>query len=397
MLAYPGPMAARLAHIEPFYVMEIVKEATRLQAAGQSIIHLSIGEPDFTAPPPVTRAAAEALERGRLQYTQATGLTALREAIAADYARTFGLTIDPARVIVTAGASAALLLAFGSLVDVGAEVLMPDPTYPCNRHFVAAFNGSAKLVPCGPQTRFQLDDELIRANWGSNTRGVLLASPSNPTGTSIRPDVLARCVDEVRGRNGFVVVDEIYQRLSYDAPPTTALALGDDIFVLNSFSKYFNMTGWRLGWMVVPPNCVGDVEKLAQNLFVCPSGLAQHAAIQCFSAEALQIYETRRAEFKRRRDYLVAELRRLGIEVPVAPDGAFYIYADIRRFSDDSWSFAFDLLGRAGVCLVPGRDFGRADTRRYVRISYATDQSRLQEAVVRLELFLSDNKKKTAG
>lgn len=397
MLAYPGPMAARLAHIEPFYVMEIVKEATRLQAAGQTIIHLSIGEPDFTAPPPVTRAAAEALEKGRLQYTQATGLASLREAIAADYARTFGLTIDPARVIVTAGASAALLLAFGSLVDVGAEVLMPDPTYPCNRHFVAAFNGTAKLVPCGPRTRFQLDDALIRENWGNNTRGVLLASPSNPTGTSIRPDVLARCVDEVRARNGFVVVDEIYQRLSYDAPPTTALALGDDVFVLNSFSKYFNMTGWRLGWMVVPPNCVGDVEKLAQNLFVCPSGLAQHAALQCFSAEALEIYETRREEFKRRRDYLVAELRRLGIDVPVAPDGAFYIYGDIRRFSDDSWSFAFDLLRTAGVCLVPGRDFGRADTKHYVRISYATDQTRLQEAVVRLERFLSESKKKTAG
>ena len=382
-------MAARLAHIEPFYVMEIVKEAARLQASGQSIIHLSIGEPDFTAPPPVTRAAADALASGRLQYTQAIGLWSLREAIAADYERTFGVQIDPARVIVTAGASAALLLAFGTLLDVGAEVLMPDPTYPCNRHFVAAFNGVAKLVPCGPGTRFQLDDTLVDASWGRNTRGVLLASPSNPTGTSIRRDVLARTIDETRHRGGFAVIDEIYQRLCYDAPPTTALALGDDVFVLNSFSKYFNMTGWRLGWMVVPPNCVGDVEKLAQNLFVCPSALAQHAALQCFSAEALEIYEARRAEFGRRRDFLVAELRRLGMEVPVEPDGAFYIYADIRRFSNDSWGFAFDLLRRAGVCLVPGRDFGRAETNHFVRISYATDRARLQEAVDRLERFLS--------
>jgi aspartate/methionine/tyrosine aminotransferase len=389
MPPFAGPMAARLAHIEPFYVMEIVKEASRLQASGQSIIHLSIGEPDFTAPEPVTRAAAEALAHGRLQYTQATGLGTLREAIAADYARTFGVRIDPARVIVTAGASAALLLAFGTVLDVGAEVLMPDPTYPCNRHFVAAFNGNAKLVPCGPETRFQLDDALIAGNWGAETRGVLLASPSNPTGTSIRHEILGRCADEVRRRRGFVIVDEIYQRLCYEAAPTTALALGDDVFVLNSFSKYFNMTGWRLGWMVVPPNCIGEVEKLAQNLFVCPSALAQHAALQCFSAEAIEIYESRRAEFRRRRDFLVAELRRLGIAVPVEPDGAFYIYADIRRFSDDSWSFAFDLLRRSGVCLVPGRDFGRADTRHFVRISYATDRARLEQAVQRLERFLT--------
>jgi len=372
--------------------MEIVKEASRLQASGQSIIHLSIGEPDFTAPPPVIRAAAEALASGRLQYTQATGLTSLREAIAADYARTFGVQVDPGRVIVTAGASAALLLALGTVLDVGAEVLMPDPTYPCNRHFVAAFNGRAKLAPCGPETRFQLDDRLIDSNWGPQTQGVLLASPSNPTGTSIRPEVLARCVDAVRRRSGFVIVDEIYQRLCYEAPPTTALALGDDVFVLNSFSKYFNMTGWRLGWMVVPSECVGDVEKLAQNLFVCPSALAQHAALQCFSAEALAIYESRRAEFGRRRDFLVGELHRLGLDVPVRPDGAFYIYADIRRFSDDSWSFAFDLLRRDGVCVVPGRDFGRADTRHFVRISYAADRARLEQAVDRLERFLATGK-----
>jgi aspartate/methionine/tyrosine aminotransferase len=388
-------MAERLAHIEPFYVMEIVKEASRLQARGQSIIHLSIGEPDFTAPAPVTRAAADALASGRLQYTQATGLSSLREAIAADYERTFQVKVDPARVIVTAGASAGLLLAFGSLVDVGAEVLMPDPSYPCNRHFVAAFNGTAQLVACGADTRFQLNPRLVEQSWGPRTRGVLLASPSNPTGTSIRPDVLARTIDEVRRRNGFVVVDEIYQRLSYDSTPTTALALGDDVFVINSFSKYFNMTGWRLGWMVVPTPCIANVEKLAQNLFVCPSALAQHAALQCFSVEALAIYEARRAEFGRRRDFLVAQLRRLGVEVPVAPDGAFYIYADISRFSDDSWAFAFDLLRRTGVCLVPGRDFGRAETKRFVRISYATDHAQLQEAMNRLEGFLANPGRRT--
>lgn len=389
MPSFAGPMAARLDHIEPFYVMEIAKEAARLQARGQSIIHLSIGEPDFTAPEPVIRAATDALAGGRLQYTSATGLGSLREAIAADYERTFQVKVDPARVIVTAGASAGLLLAFGCLVDPGDDVLLPDPSYPCNRHFVATFNGSARLVPCGPEVRFQLNPELIEENWGPRTRGVLLASPSNPTGTSILPEVLARSVEEVRRRHGFVVVDEIYQRLSYDSRPTTALALGDDIFVINSFSKYFNMTGWRLGWMIVPTACIANVEKLAQNLFVCPSALAQQAAVQCFSAEALAVYEQRRAEFGRRRDFLVAQLRRLGLEIPVEPDGAFYIYADIRRFSDDSWAFAFDLLRRAGVCIVPGRDFGRAETKHFVRISYATDHERLLEAVARLESYLA--------
>ncbi len=388
MPTFAGPMAARLKEIEPFFVMEIMKEAARLQAQGRSIIHLSIGEPDFTAPECVIRAATAALSAGRMQYTPATGIGELRAAIAEDYRRTFGVTIDPGRVVITAGASAALLLAIGSLVDVGAEVLLADPNYPCNRHFIAAFNGVPTLIPSGPDRRFQLDPELVRAHWGPRTRGVLLASPSNPTGTSIRPDVLAATVDEVRRRGGFVIVDEIYQRLAYDHEPTTALALGDDIFVLNSFSKYFNMTGWRLGWMVVPSQCVADVEKLAQNLFVCPSALAQHAAVQCFSPEALAIYESRRAEFRARRDFLLDALPKLGIDVPVIPDGAFYIYADIARTGVNSWDFAFDLLKSEGVCVVPGRDFGRASTDHYIRISYATDRRQLQEAMGRIDAFL---------
>jgi aspartate/methionine/tyrosine aminotransferase len=385
----PSPLpAARLAHIEPFYVMEIMKEAARLAASGRPIVHLSIGEPDFTAPSPVVEAATAALSAGRMQYTQATGIEALRVAIAQDYRRTFGVEVDPGRVIVTAGASAALLLAAAALVERGAEVLMPDPCYPCNRHFVAAFEGRARLVPCPAASRFQLDGPSIARHWGADTRGVLLASPSNPTGTSIRPDALAGALDEAFARGGFVVVDEIYQRLCYDAPPTTALALSDRVVVLNSFSKYFNMTGWRLGWMVVPAPLVAAIEKLAQNLFICPSAVAQHAALACFSPEALAIYEARRAQFKARRDYLVQALRGLGFGVPVEPDGAFYIYADISRFAGDSWAFAFDLLRHAGVCLVPGRDFGRAETARYVRISYATDRSRLEEAVDRLSRYL---------
>lgn len=381
--------AARTRSIEPFYVMEVVKEAARLEAGGASVIHMSIGEPDFTAPAPVQRAAIEAIAAGATRYTPALGIHPLRRAIADWYAARYGLRIDPERVVVTAGASAALLLAFAALVERDAEVLMPDPTYPCNRHFVAAFEGRARLLPCGPQTRFQLTAEQVDANWSAATRGVLLASPSNPTGTSIRPDALRAVIGRVRSRGGFVVVDEIYQGLSYDDPPTTALSLDDEAIVLSSFSKYFNMTGWRLGWLVVPPALLPAIERLAQNLFICPSAVAQHAALACFAPESIAIYEQRRAEFRRRRDFLIPALRRLGFEVPVVPDGAFYIYADISRFSADSWAFTFELLHATGVCIVPGRDFGNAETRRYVRISYANAYERLQEAIGRLETFLA--------
>ncbi|MFN7571366.1 MAG: pyridoxal phosphate-dependent aminotransferase [Betaproteobacteria bacterium] len=381
-------LAARTGAIAPFYVMEVAKAAAELQAKGRSVIHMSIGEPDFTAPPAVQAAAAEAIARGATQYTPALGLPALRAAIAGWYANFYGLELDPQRVIVTAGASASLLLAFAALLERDAEVLMPDPSYPCNRHFAAAFAGRARLVPCGPETRFQLTPALVRAHWTAATRGVLLASPSNPTGTSIPTATLRELLATVRERAGFAVVDEIYQGLSYDGSPTTALALDDEAIVLNSFSKYFNMTGWRLGWLVAPASMVAALERLAQNLYICPSAVAQSAALACFAPESIAIYEERRAEFKRRRDYLLAELPGLGLRVPVAPDGAFYIYADVSALTDDSWELAFSLLRDTGVCLVPGRDFGTAEPRRWVRISYATGLEQLREAVARLRAYL---------
>jgi aspartate/methionine/tyrosine aminotransferase len=378
----------RALDIEPFYVMEVVKEAQRLAAAGRSIVHLSIGEPDFTAPAPVQAAAKAAITAGLTQYTPALGIDALREAIAADYARRFGLSVDPGRIVITAGASGALLLALAALLERDRTVLMPDPCYPCNRHFAAVFDGAAQLVPCGPQTRFQPTAAMVAAAWNPRSAGVLLASPSNPTGTSIEPATLAAIVAEVRGRAGFVIVDEIYQGLTYDHPPTTALALGEDVITIGSFSKYFNMTGWRLGWLVTPPRLVPVLEKLAQNLFICPSAIAQHGAVACFSEPALQVYEQRREEFRGRRDFLVPELRRLGFDIDVVPDGAFYIYSGIGRLAANSWDFAFELLRETGVCVVPGRDFGSADTARYVRISYANKREALEVAVSRIEAYL---------
>ncbi|MGB2818284.1 MAG: pyridoxal phosphate-dependent aminotransferase [Burkholderiaceae bacterium] len=381
-------IADRTTLIEPFYVMEVVKEAAELAATGRSVIHLSIGEPDFTAPEPVRRAAIAAIERGETQYTSALGLQPLRERIAQWYDTRFGCTVDPGRVVMTAGASGALLLACAALLEREAELLMPDPSYPCNRHFATALGGRARLVPCGPEQRFQLTAADIESNWTLATGGVLVASPSNPTGTSIDPAVLAALIDAVRFRNGFLISDEIYQGLSYGHAPTSALQASDEVVVINSFSKYFSMTGWRLGWIVAPAALVPVLEKLAQNLYICPSTIAQQAAMACFDEASIAVYEERRAEFQRRRDFLLPALDALGFRVPVAPDGAFYVYADISRFADDSFAFVRNLLRATGVCLVPGKDFGRAAPERYVRLSYATSLDRLEEAVERMRRYL---------
>ncbi|SMG02167.1 Aspartate aminotransferase [Burkholderia singularis] len=384
----PVRLASRVDAIEPFYVMEIVKEAAALERAGRDIIHMSIGEPDFTAPEPVVEAAAAALRRGVTQYTSALGIAPLREAIAAHYARAYGLAIEPERIVVTAGASAALLLACVALVGRDDEVLMPDPSYPCNRHFVATAEGRAILVPSGPEARFQLTARDVDARWTERTRGVLLASPSNPTGTSLAPDELGRIIGAVRARGGFAIVDEIYQGLSYGGAPVSALSFSDDVVTVNSFSKYFNMTGWRLGWLVVPPALVATFEKLAQNLFICASALAQHAALACFEPDTLAIYEARRAEFQRRRDFIVPAIESVGFKVPVMPDGAFYVYAQCGGVAHpaarDSAALTQAMLHDAGVVLVPGMDFGIHAPRDYIRLSYATAYARLEEAIERL-------------
>ena len=391
-------LARRLDHIEPFYVMEFAKAATELarstECAAEPMIFLNIGEPDFTAPPLVQQAAEHALHAGRTQYTDATGLPALRERISGWYASRFGLRIAPRRIVVTAGASAALQLACLALVDRDDEVLLPDPSYPCNRHFVAAAEGRPVLVPASAEERYQLSAASVRAAWGERTRGVLLASPSNPTGTSIDPEEMGRIVATVREHGGFTMVDEIYLGLSFDDRfGHSALAHGqghgDDVISINSFSKYFSMTGWRLGWLVVPEELVAPIEKLAQNLYICPSTVAQHAALACFEPESIQEYERRRREFRARRDFLVPALNRLGLPVPVLPDGAFYAWADCSAHHASSWDFSFDMLRRAHVAMTPGRDFGRHASERFVRLSYASSMAHLQEAVARLERVLS--------
>lgn len=391
--------SSRAQRIEPFYVMEVAKAAQALAREAASgpepMIFLNIGEPDFTAPALVQQAAARAVAAGATQYTNALGLDALRERISAWYAQRFGVQVPARRIVVTAGASAALQLACLALIEAGDEILMPDPSYPCNRHFVSAADGKAVLIPTTAEERFQLSAAKVEAAWGARTRGVLLASPSNPTGTSIAPDELRRIHGVVQARGGITVVDEIYLGLSYDdAYGQTALAIDENIISINSFSKYFNMTGWRLGWMVVPEAMVPVVERMAQNLFICASTVSQHAALACFEPESIAEFERRRAEFKARRDYFVPALAELGFGMPVVPDGAFYAWADCTAPAQKlgvqgSWDFAFALMQRAHLAATPGRDFGTADTARFVRFSTANSMAQLQEAVARMRRLLA--------
>lgn len=381
-------LAARTNEFLTFQVVELFKQAQALQAAGKDIISLGIGEPDFTAPPQVVEALQRAAQAGQSGYSAPAGLMPLREAIAQFYHDQFGATINPKRVIVTAGASGALTLACAALVNPGGEVLMPDPSYPANSNFVLAAGGRPRLIPSSADKRFQLSAQDVAHHWTEATQGVLVASPSNPTGTSIDHGELARLLGEVRARHGFAIVDEIYLGLSYEGQPRSALTLDDDIIVINSFSKYFHMTGWRLGWMIVPEDMVAPVEKIAGSLAICAPTLAQHAALACFTPDALRTFEHRREAFKQRRDYLLPEFARLGLKVPVKPDGAFYIYADISDLGTDSASFSQRLLLEAGIAAVPGLDFGPAHGHHTMRFSYATGLDRLEEAVARMGKLL---------
>ena len=395
-------LSQRAGRIRPFYVMEMAKAAAEIGRAAQHserpMIYLNIGEPDFTAPELVREAAQRAIQDGKTQYTQATGLGPLRERIAAWYGTRLGVQIDAGRIVVTAGASAALQLACLALIDPGDHILMPDPSYPCNQQFVHAADGAAVLLPTSAAQRFQLDAAMVEQAWPRSTgrtRGVMLASPSNPTGTSIDPAELRRIHQVVSAHGGITLVDEIYLGLSFEeAFGHSALALDEQIVSINSFSKYFSMTGWRLGWMVVPRELVGAIEKLAQHLFICPSTIAQHAAMACFEPSSLAEYERRRAEFKLRRDYLVPALRALGLEVPVPPDGAFYVWADCSQVCQrlgikDSWDFAFALMRQAHVAVTPGRDFGNAQTARFIRLSSASSMQQLTAAVQRMRAMLA--------
>jgi aspartate/methionine/tyrosine aminotransferase len=382
--------ARRLEAVRPFHVMALLARARAMAAAGRDIIHLEIGEPDFPTPEPIRRAGMAALERGETFYTPALGLPALREAIATDYRQRFGVALDPARIVVTPGASGALLLALALVADPGQEVLLADPGYPCNRNFLAVLGGAARQVPAGADAGFALDADTIGRHWSAATVAALVATPANPTGQVLSPGVLRALADRVRALGGRLLVDEIYQGLVYGLPAHTALAEADDIIVLNSFSKFFGMTGWRVGWLVAPADAVPHLDRLAQNLFIAAPTLAQHAALAAFLPETLAELEMRRQAFAQRIDFLVPALEALGLRVPVRPQGAFYVYADISAATTlDGYSFCERLLEEEGVAVTPGIDFGEHEARRYVRFAVTTDIVRLEEAVRRIGAFLA--------
>lgn len=369
--------------------MELLARARVLEAQGRSIIHMEIGEPDFPTPGPICAAGIRALEEGDLFYTSALGSVALRAAIARYYGTRYGVEVSPERIVVTSGSSGALLLALGVLVDPGARVLLSDPGYPANRNFVRLLNGEPVSVPVGPDSNHQMTPELLEHHWDDGTVAAIVASPSNPTGTLILPDQVREMAAFVGRRGGALIVDEIYHGLIYEGETATALAAGNDVFVINSFSKYFNMTGWRLGWMVAPERYIPHLDKLAQNVYLSAPAPAQRAALAAFEPGTLAILDARREEFRARRDYLVPALRAIGFDIPQTPQGAFYIYAGCSGLTDDSLRFSRDLLETAGVAITPGIDFGSHRAAGHVRFAYTRSIERLQEGVERIARFIA--------
>ena len=380
----PSQTAQRAEHITAFEVMDVLARAHALEAAGRRVVHMEIGEPDFTAPPPVVEAGLRAIRDGLTAYTATLGLPALREEISRFYERKLKVKVEPRRIAVTSGASGGLLCVAALYVDPGDEVLVPDPGYPGYRHFVRAFEGVARPLPVSAASDFQPTLEMVREAWRPRTKGLLLGSPSNPTGTLIARDELAKIAGFIASRGGVLIIDEIYQGLVYGTEPVTALGLPGEVVIVNSFSKYFCMTGWRLGWVVLPPGAVRGFEKLAQHLFISAPSAAQHAGVAAFTDESIAILEQRRAEFARRRDFLVPALRREGLEIPAEPHGAFYVYAGCGM---DSKAFSLQLLEREGVAATPGIDFGSNETARFVRFAYTRGLADLEEGATRIARF----------
>ncbi|KZE35242.1 pyridoxal phosphate-dependent aminotransferase [Crenobacter luteus] len=377
-------LAERMREIAPFRVMAILEAARAREAAGYDVIHLEVGEPDFATPPAIVEAGRRALADGRTFYSAAQGLPELRRAISRWYAERYRVDVSPERILVTPGASGALMVALALLVGDGDEVVMADPTYPCNRHFVSLYGGTPVSVPAGPDSRYQLTAPMLAEAWGARTVAAMVASPANPTGGVLSAAEIKGLAEVCRDRGGALIVDEIYHGLTYGCDAASALQVADDALVINSFSKYFQMTGWRLGWLVVPEALVEPATRLAQNLYLCAPAPAQAAALAAFEADTIALLEERRAEFARRRDFLVDALPRLGWKLPVVPDGAFYLYADVSAVTDDSLAYCARILEEADVAITPGLDFGQHRANTHVRIAYTTGVDRLAEAVERI-------------
>jgi aspartate/methionine/tyrosine aminotransferase len=382
-------LAERNSEISSFYVMELLRRAKKLETQGKDVIHMEIGEPDFPTPPTIVDAGIKHLQTGEVKYTPAAGLPELRNKIAAFYQKRYGVTVNEQRIFVTPGASGAFLLAFGISLNPNEELLMADPCYPCNSNFATLFGGITKTIPVDATSRYQLTAGHIKEHWSPATKGALVASPSNPTGTLITPEELKQSINTVNALGGCFYSDEIYHGLVYGTNATTALTFSDDVFVVNSFSKYFGMTGWRIGWLIVPDEFIEATEKLAQNIYIATSTQSQYAALAAFDKNTLAELENRRAEFAARRDFLYDNLLRLGFEISIKPEGAFYIYANCKKFTDDSYQFALDFLEAEAVAITPGKDFGFHDAHHMLRFAYTTSIAKMAIAMQRLDRFIN--------
>jgi aspartate/methionine/tyrosine aminotransferase len=386
-------LASRLQRIAPFRVVEVLERAAALGAdGGLPVITLCVGEPDQGTPTSVLAAGQQALSRSDHRYTNSLGIAPLRQALAAMYAERYGTHVDPQRIVITSGASGALTLTAATLLGHGDELLVSDPGYPCNRVFGALVDGDVRGLPVDEANNFQLDAAQLTDSWREHTRAVMVASPSNPTGTCATPSQLTALIDTAEALGGVAIVDEIYGELVYDQARSTVLTARDSAVVINSFSKTWGMTGWRLGWMVCPEWMVEPVQRLAGNVFISPSSPAQWAALACFDSDVWDEVEARRVQFQQRRDVLVEGLRQLGFGIPVMPTGAFYVYADCSMFTDDSHRFVYEVLEGARVAITPGIDFGSHRAEQFVRFSYTNSLANIIEALDRLALFLKSTR-----
>lgn len=381
-------LSKRAEQLHPFHVMDILARAKTLSQQGRTIHHLEVGEPDFATAQCIIDAGIDALKQCRTHYTPALGLPELRHAIAEYYDRRFSVNIDPQRIIITPGASGALQLTLSCLLDAGDNVLLADPGYPCNRNIAQILAAEAIAIPVNAETQYQLSAALISEHWNDKTRAAMVASPSNPTGTLLAEKPLIELCQQVEQMSGRLIVDEIYQGLVYDVPDYTALQHSTECFVINSFSKYFGMTGWRVGWMVVPEFYVDVIDRIAQNIFLAPPTISQYAALTAVKAGTQVELDLRRDEFKKRRDFLLPALQQLGFKIDLKPQGAFYLYANCENFTDDSFDWVKRLLNEQGVALTPGIDFGDFQANKHCRFAYTQSVEQLALAVDKIAAFI---------
>jgi aspartate/methionine/tyrosine aminotransferase len=385
-------LSKRSNQLSPFHVMDILAQANLLSQQGKTIYHLEIGEPDFPTAECIINSGIEALKQFKTHYTPALGLPELRNAVAEYYDRKFSVKINPQRIVITPGASGAIQLAISSLLDAGENILLADPGYPCNRNIAQILAAEAIAIPVGADSYYQLNADLVAKHWNEKTRAAMVATPSNPTGTLLPENQLMELCQFVEQKKGRLIVDEIYQGLVYDVNDTTTLAFSDECFVINSFSKYFGMTGWRIGWMVVPECYVNAIDRIAQNIFLAPPTISQYAALTALKSDTQVELDERRDEFKKRRDFLLPALQQLGFKVAVKPQGAFYIYANCEDFTDDSFTWVKQLLNEQGVALTPGIDFGNYLANKHCRFSYTQPIEVLQQAVDKIDTFIQYKK-----